>query len=232
MTSNDMSEVLYEQLKCQICKSGPKAGKPKWYQCLSHHQICQDCKTKDLTKCPCERLISAEPSKVNQELLKLTTMRFKCKNTKTGCQEVLGKEAMIFHEAECIYRLVKCPDFICKVEVPFHELIPHITKEKHVRRRDYENGTIKFIKLSEDNLKLGWRNFHLKLVFDERIFYVVEVCFRGTFYHWVHLVGSPHEAKNYSYTSEFFGNDSFRSHVYTSKVIPIDETANSIIKNV
>ena len=52
----------------------------------------------------------------------------------------------------------------------------------------------------------------------------------GTFYHWVHFVGSPHEAKNYSYTSEFFGNDSFKSQVYKSKVISIDETADSIKK--
>ena len=235
MASSDISQVLYEQLKCKICESGPKAGKPKWYQCLSNHQICQECKTgdtKDLNKCPCERPISDEPSKVNQELLKLSTMRFKCKNTKTGCQEVLGEEAMIFHEAECIYRLVRCPRLTCRSRVTFHELFQHITKEKHEKERDYKNGAIQSDELSEENLKLGWRNYPLKIVFDERIFYVMDLCLGGTFYHWVHLVGSLHEAKHYSYTSEFFGNDSFRSHVYTSKVIPIDETANLITENV
>ena len=71
----------------------------------------------------------------------------------------------------------------------------------------------------------------LKLVFDERIFYVLDNLVNGTYYHWVHFVGSPHEAKNYSYTTEFFGIDSFRSKVYTSKVIPIDETADIILDN-
>ena len=147
MASKDWNQVLYEQLKCRICESGPKAGKFEWYQCLSNHQICQDCKvgdTKDLNKCPCGRFISTEPSKGYQELLKLITMRFKCKNTKTGCQEVLGEEAMIFHEAECIYRFVKCPKILCESqEMPFHELFSHITKEKHEQTFEFKNGKVK-----------------------------------------------------------------------------------------
>ena len=63
MASKDTNQVLYEQLKCRVCENGPTAGKFEWYQCLSHHQICQDCKigdTKDLNKCPCGRFISSE----------------------------------------------------------------------------------------------------------------------------------------------------------------------------
>ena len=234
MASKDLNHVLCEQLKCRICESGPKAGKSEWYQCLSHHHICQDCKTKDLSKCPCGRFISAEHSPIMEEMLKLETTRFKCKNTKIGCREFLGKEAMIFHEAECIYRFVKCPKILCESqEMPFHELFSHITKEKHEQTFEFKNGKIQVDELTEEQFAHGGFSSPLcKLLFDEHIFYVMDWSISGTYYHWVHFVGSPHEAKNYSYTSEFFGNDSFRSHVYTSKVIPIDETADSIKKKI
>ena len=76
MASKDTNQVLYEQLKCRVCENGPTAGKFEWYQCLSHHQICQDCKigdTKDLNKCPCGRFISSEHCPMVEELLKLKT---------------------------------------------------------------------------------------------------------------------------------------------------------------
>ena len=134
MASKDTNQVLYEELKCRICESGPKAEKFEWYQCLSHHRICQDCKTgdtKELNKCPCGRFISAEHSPIMEEMLKLETTRFKCKNTKGGCREFLEKEAMISHEQECMYRLVNCPDLICDSKVPFHQLIQHMKTKKH-----------------------------------------------------------------------------------------------------
>ena len=130
MTAKDVSQVMYEKLKCQVCETGPTAGKSQWYRCLSHHQICQDCKTAELTKCPCGRMISSDHCSLNEELLKLTTMRFKCKNTKNGCKETLGEEAMISHQIDCIYRLVECPCIICKSKVPFFELLDQLDQRK------------------------------------------------------------------------------------------------------
>merc|ERR1711862_517950 len=98
MAAKDMNQVLNEELKCFICECGPKAGKSEWYQCLSQHQICQDCKTgdaKDLNKCPCGRFISTEHSPMTKKLLELETTRFQCKNTNGGCRGFLAKEAMI-----------------------------------------------------------------------------------------------------------------------------------------
>ena len=141
MASYDTNQVLCEQLKCRICECGPKAAKSKWYQCLSHHQICQDCKTsdagnagdaKDLNKCPCGRFISSEHSPIMEMLLELKTTRFKCKNSKGGCREFLEKDAMISHEQECIYRLVNCPDVICECNIPTHELIQHMETTYHL----------------------------------------------------------------------------------------------------
>ena len=157
MTAKDMSQVMYEKLKCQVCETGPTAGKSQWYQCLSHHQICQDCKTAELTKCPCGRFISSEHCSFSEELLKLTTMRFKCKNTKNGCKETLGEEAMISHQIDCIYRLVKCPRMACGTKVPFHELLEHMNQKSDIfKSYDFIDG--KMILMTHELSKKNFEN--------------------------------------------------------------------------
>ena len=54
----------------------------------------------------------------------------------------------------------------------------------------------------------------------------------GIFYHWIHFVGSPQEAKNFSYTLEYFEKESDKiAFSQTSEVFSIDKTADSIIEN-
>ena len=55
----------------------------------------------------------------------------------------------------------------------------------------------------------------------------------GVNHHWIHFYGSPIEAKNYSYTLEYY-NDAKTPIVtcsFSDQVVPIDETAGSIIEN-
>ena len=60
------------------------------------------------------------------------------------------------------------------------------------------------------------------------IFFSIAQLKDGTFYHWIHFVGSPNEAKNYVYTLEYIGNDN-RSCSYTGPVTSIDEPSDSLI---
>ena len=236
MTAKDMSQVMYEKLKCQVCETGPTAGKSQWYQCLSHHQICQDCKTAELTKCPCGRMISSDHCSLNEELLKLTTMRFKCKNTKNGCKETLSEEAMISHQIDCIYRLVKCPRIVCGTKVPFHELLEHMNQKSDIfKSYDFIDGKMILMthELSKKNFENG--NFSLipvKIANTSETFFIMLRVVDGTFYQWVHFLGSTIEAKNYVYTLEYIGtDDSERSNIYKARVVSIDETKDSIIEN-
>ena len=243
MASKDTNQVLYKQLKCRICECGPKAGKSEWYQCLSQHQICQDCKTgdaKDLNKCPCGRFISSEHSPIMEELLELETTRFKCKNTKGGCREFLEKEAMISHEQECIYRLVNCPDLMCDSKVPFHELIQHIKTDKHVQKRsrsiDTKEPLVINIQIPEPMFKNGiFACRPRKIEYDANIFfetYQANAIKDGLFWHWIHFLGPPIEAKKYAYTLEYEDvNDSERNLTYNGKVVSVDETTNTIQAN-
>ena len=210
MASKDMNQVLYEQLKCRVCENGPKAGKYEWYQCLSNHRICQDCKTgdtKDLNKCPCGRFISSEHCPMVEELLKLKTLRFKCKNTKNGCRKFLEKEAMISHEMECIYRWVNCPYSNCQLNVPFRELIQHTKTDKHItcsRSIGIKESLSLSQPLSKTHFETGkFSCYPVKITCDSNIF--LSTCHenKGTLYHWIHFLGSPLEAKKYAYTLDY-----------------------------
>ena len=119
-------QVLKKQLKCQVCKSGPRPDKVSRYNCLYGHVICQDCE-----------------SKMDPELwtLLLNSMQVKCINKSKGCNEVLNKEAMILHEPECIqnYRLVACPrDHESMLKMPFHKLLHHLKKEHSLGYRHFK----------------------------------------------------------------------------------------------
>ena len=235
MASKDTNQVLNEELKCFICDCGPKAGKSEWYQCLSHHQICQDCKTgdaKDLNKCPCGRFISTEHSPMTKKLLELETTRFKCKNTNGGCQELLEKEAMISHEVECVYRLVNCPSPACETKVPFHQLIQHMETNKHYSRKlasmDVTHGPI-----PEQMFKDGEFSCQPCMIeYETNLLFITSQAKYGIFYQWIHFLGSPTEAEKYTYTLEYKDvTNSVMNMTYTGKVVSVDESRKTIQEN-
>ena len=229
----DFSQTLNEQLKCHICGSRVKAGKHHWYKCSAsdYHLVCQDCKeVKGRMRCSCCQQISEKYCQVIEALLDVDKIQFKCENLSRGCQENMEKEDMIFHQTECIYRLVKCPYHKCGLEVPYYELLEHVEttncsfptkktttfgkKEKEYQALNFEMPLPHLVEIENKTFIISWK------VKD------------GVFYHWIHFVGSSHEAKNFSYTLEYFEKESEEiACSQTSKVFSIDETADSIIEN-
>ena len=115
MASNRSFQAFEDHLKCNICETGPRPGKSRWYRCMALHQVCQDCKeVKKVKKCSCGQLVSHAFDKMTESWLNEESMKFKCVNQGRGCQEILRKEDLKFHETECIYRLVLCPVRYCK----------------------------------------------------------------------------------------------------------------------
>ena len=236
MASNDTSQVLYEELKCFICECGPKAGKSEWYQCLSQHQICQDCKTgdaKDLNKCPCGRFISSDHSRVMEKLLDLETTRFKCKNTNGGCGKFLAKDAMISHEVDCIYRLVNCPQPKCETKVPFRELIQHMKTKHYTRKLAWWLEDVIHGPIPEHLLKDGEFCYQPCMIeYEKNLFFITSQAKNGVFYQWIHFLGSPTEAEKYAYTLEYKDvTNSVRNMTYTGKVVSVDESRKTIQEN-
>ena len=232
--ASEFVETLTEQLKCRICESGPKAGKPRWYKCFALHQICQDCK-KVRTICKCGSFLHDSVCQMTEALLKVKKMRFTCENHGQGCQESSDQESMIFHQTECIYRLVNCPRPVCQSKVQFNEVLDHmnincirifgeqlLVNAARKNIADYFPNPVNLSSFTKFDL------FPVKLEMEGHTFFSIGQLKDGTFYHWIHFVGSPNEAKNYVYTLEYTGNDN-RSITYTGPVTSIDEPSDTII---
>ena len=226
------SQTLYEKLKCYICESRLRAGKHHWYRCTQGHMICQDCReVKEKKNCSCTKFIPLQYCEVIEALLNLEKMQFKCENLPRGCQESSDKENIILHQTECIYRLVKCPRVNCESKVPFHELLDHMKPDCFLGKDYfglYNECTLTFL------LKTSFSYFYpRKIIAENKIFFSVIVIKDGLFYHWIYFYGSPIEAKNYSYTVEYY-NDTKTPRVtcsFSNQVAPIDETMDLIIDN-
>ena len=229
---SDFSNVLHEELKCFICENGVSAGKHRWYKCIQGHTVCQDCKeVKGKKECSCSKpFVEGGHCKMTESLLNLDKMQFKCENLHRGCQENKEKESMIFHQTECIYRLVICPGRNCKSQVPFHELLEHMKMNKAI--------------LPEEAVKMTFRE---KKAFSSKIFLaMIEIesktfltCLTtskgftetGMIHYWIYFVGSPQEAKHYSYTLECQNEEGTTKNTFVCQVVSIDETVDSIIRN-
>ena len=237
----DFSQIFYEELKCHICESRLIVGKHHWYKCFAFHSVCQDCKeVKEYKKCSllCARPIQSEHCKIIEALLNADKMQFKCENLTRGCQVSSDKENMIFHQSECIYRLVKCPNVGCGFEVPFHELLEHM-KEKECIASDIASPKGIGKKATFGKKVKEYHMFKLnkslkpeRVEIENKTFFIIGKAKDGTFYHWIHFVGSPQEAKNFSCTLEYFETETEKVFfTQTSEVFSIDETAESIIEN-
>ena len=184
----DFSQTLNEQLKCHICGSRVKAGKHHWYKCSAsdYHLVCQDCKeVKGRTRCSCCQQISEKYCQVIEALLNVDKMQFKCENLARGCQESSDKESMIFHQIECIYRLVKCPRIVCESKVPFYQLLDHM-KAKPDFAESYTADLQKTLSLSckiESSAKYGL--IPRKIEIDGNVFFIVGIQKKHNFYHWI-----------------------------------------------
>ena len=240
----DLNEILIEQLKCYICKSGVKVGKHRWYRCPQQHMICQDCMNKrgsySVPSCDCRKKIHGY-CRIIEAMLSSEKMRFNCENQSRGCQEMLdtnNRENMIFHQSECIYRLVECPNLKCRSKVPFYDLLDHMKTEEY--KCDKLTGSIGkmvttywIIPENIDQLLVPAFPSQELEVNGIGTFIIGAKIDNGVFYQWIHFVGSSHEAKKFSYTFEY-KNEEKTPHVHTlhsDQVASIDETSKSIIES-
>ena len=225
----DFSQTLYEHLKCHICESRLRAGKHRWYRCTQAHMICQDCReVKGKTNCSCTEFIPLEFCKVIEALLNQDKMQFKCENLARGCQESSDEENMIFHQIECIYRTVNCPDPVCRSQEPFYELLDHMKTKKKCRAKIELFG-------AKNDCSVTVRGYRapVQITVDKKVFFSFVWILDGVLHHWIQIYGSPSEAKNYSYTLEYY-NDTKTPKVtntFSDQVVSIDETADSITEN-
>ena len=251
--ATELSQILNERLKCQNCGTRPRAGKSEfWFNCNSLNypcKTCYDCKVQMWRErpsgpighgkhtCSCGSTISVVRCLLIEDLLKLPSMRFFCSNEFRGCQEMKEKSAMIIHEQECVHRHVKCPKITCIEMVKFKDLVSHMKKTDQCleyQRPLFTNELL--MNTFRINEQIAFRGLFtiqpLKFDYDGKVFLSVGQARKGSLYHWVHFLGSKNEARNYSYSLEYYSNSKNEDNcVFAGQVISIDEPSESIIGN-
>ena len=180
-----------------------------------------------MQKCSCGEPISKEYCKMTEKWLNelsVKGLKFNCANKERGCKEVLTENALEEHEFECIYRLVLCPFHAmtagaCGAKVTFQDVIQHFEKE-HI-----EAGELKSSYTWNEKGMTG-KNSYLppqKISVNNRMFLLCGKTESSIIYRWVYLLGSPIEAKHFSYTLKFHGKDA-TNITFEGKVAAIDES--------
>ena len=233
-SSKALTEIRNE-LVCQICKGHARPGKKHWYRCWDLHPICQDCKFKlKNKKCSCGSRISKEFCRMTEKLLNVVGMKYNCVNTKNGCQEVHDENALEDHESECIYRVVPCLrnsyDMKCECDgkVPFQEVIQHYEAKQDLTlvSRDLK---VKYTDDWHDEFSLSDEDgfqFPEKFTSNNRTFLLLGKTEYKVVYRWVSILGSPNEAKHFSYTLKLFGPKT--TITFEGSVAAIDESFDTL----
>ena len=219
---------------------------------MNLHEICQECKAEN-EKCSCGQPISLEYCKIIEQLLSVEGLKFNCKNAKKGCKEVFDKNALGEHESECIYRPVPCPydalteDDMCYDMVYFHEVIEHYVKEHLEESTDEYPKELNYLTLSWIETctmsSFGKNSFfepfeccfdpeHRTIDEDHEFLFMAKTVDKLV-YRWVYILGSPMEAKKFSYTLKLFwkkGENLKEGIFFIGKVAAIDESFDTLLE--
>ena len=232
---------IRNKLVCHVCKGHARPGEKRWYRCLNLHHICQECKGKE-EKCSCGQPISLEYCKIIEDLLSVEGLKFNCNNTKNGCKEALVENALEQHESECIYRLVPCPydamwEDGCGERIAFQKVIQHFEYE-HLNESNEVLEVLPRIDLSKiqtgnlNELGLSGNDCYddpYKCTLNNQTFLFGGKTTDKIVYQWVYILGSPDEAKNFSYTFKLIGRKSENS--FKGKVASIDEDFDTLFES-
>ena len=201
-------ENVIETLQCYNCKSIPGLGEGEKdrFSCFNEsHQLCKDCKNK----CKCGSEVGKNPNPILRKMLEDSPMY--CPHYKTGCRQVFLKtENLEDHRMGCIFRPVYCPLIICKEKVLFVNILEHLN-ERHFHLIEYVKSSTSTIDIENKKCLInllvsnviyntgGWIHGKIDLI-DGVDFYLVGKVVSNIWHVWIYIVGSPLEAKKYSYT--------------------------------
>ena len=230
-------DQIVKDMICQLCRGYPKPEDQRWYKCSQLHHICQLCvESKKMDKCSCQGTIVKKVDKMTEALLKLKTLKFKCRH----CSGTFIRGDINNHESGCDQRLVPCPNsnFIgplkCNEMVELDKIWVHCVSI-HNPVAVFRNGenciaTVEPSNNGTKSTKLSLLNYCLTPMMIEaygKVFMRCAVTKDGIYYDWVQLVGPSSEAQNFMFSLEYKGPKS--TNVYMGEVAAIDESLEVII---
>jgi hypothetical protein len=220
---------LYTYLVCQKCQIVPKTG--TIYACpKAEHAICAACFVLTKICTICKTAVLPTPSKILEQLR--TSLPISCKNRKNGCKTVLTMDSLVYHEVECEWRKIVCPDFFCKIgNVIYNMLSQHMTEHKNqIVDKEMLVFEQNFLLTEEYLSKSSLIWYPIPFSQKQAKFFLELVLQNGRFYLWVYYHGSPEEAKNYTCNLKVFG-DCDAKFIYNGIVRSLDEPKETVFKD-
>jgi len=220
---------MQAKVECPVCFEVPKQAPVP--VCPNGHVVCQGCK-RDL--CPTCRVRMGHGTSILAVTV-IENIPHSCEFQIYGCQVSCSIVSLPTHQATCVYRAVKCPNFNCVERVPLTLLA------EHTLRRCIHNGTFYSTPLSNsynyiipanqtdqfDNRRNStWRPDGI--TFDEKNFFlkITRKGKKAMWYFYVQMAGSEAQAKHYTATIYVFktsmGVDGKNSHRFIGDICPID----------
>ena len=150
---------------------------------------------------PCENLVTSEVNLTvcNSEIPVLQCLMAQlpvyCKYEENGCEEILMKEEMTYHEQGCVYRPINCADLECTQKVTYHGFMEHLT-EVHKGLDVIEKK--KFLITSSVDL-MSEKLATTQISAFNFTFFEVGVITDQFMFKWIYILGDANVAKNFFY---------------------------------
>ena len=197
------------ELQCHNCKDvpGPNGNEMNRYSCVnSSHMLCE----KDKFKCTCGSLVGKNPSPMIAKLLE--GLPWMCQNYKKGCREMKKNvNELEFHQQECIFRKVYCPNLACCKEsrnIMFKNVMKHLNDSHgNVREIPMLKGQENIWKAKiadrnnfeqkDDEPSRSWSPGKMTSTSGDVFFFQAKMS-NNSIHCWVNFLGSSDDAKNFN----------------------------------
>jgi hypothetical protein len=235
----ELHNEFYNVLVCQNCEQIPKQG--PIYSCDSGgHATCNDCFERISKVCKCK----ADIRNRNKALEKMrSTLPLSCKFRKNGCTAILSLESLLYHEIDCHWRQIFCPELNCNsnksngTKIIYNLLGKHVTEQhsslivnewrnkSSISESCFKNS----LSITEDSLNgktwlywtpighsLNGANFFSEMVLENNRLNI-----------WVYYYGSKEAAKNYNCAIKAYGGDN-EEFIYNGAPRSLDESEKEV----
>jgi hypothetical protein len=232
----ELHNELYDVFVCQNCKEVPKEG--AIYTCDSgDHSTCHDC-FQTCKVCKCDGNIKNRIKALEKVR---TTLPLSCKFRKNGCNAVLTLESLLYHEVDCQWRQIFCPQLLCSsnlsngTKIIFNILDDHLTEhhtELAKQLSELSELSETFLDVTENKLNETIKNgswIPKKMSLNGAQFFREAVLTKKRFNIWVYYYGSKEEAKNYNCTIKVYGGNN-EEFIYNGPPQSLDESENEVIE--
>ena len=124
--SKSLVEKLEEGVRCPVCLEMPTSSPV--FMCPRGHLLCSICYKGPYSTCPlCRCRMFSNVSLL--ATLVVDNIERGCKYASEGCKVTLVAGEVEEHAKVCDFRLLSCPSFLCKKEVPFVIVVDHVLTE-------------------------------------------------------------------------------------------------------